>query len=219
MAVQDQRHRITADRLFEPARTEERINFERLAIDRFLDRRIVQQGNQLCRAQPGERRFELQRLVHRFADELLDDGFAPRTERSLPEPAAEALHTGDADAAQLARIAVEDDNSGVGEDLADLIGLARFEIVIPQHRGHWHPQRGHFPGEHARLIGQAIVGQVARDQQDVGRLRNPRKERLKSALRGPGAMRITHRRDTHHVPSHRAPWGFKSYAKARKAAG
>src|SRR6266480_2082445 len=57
------------------------------------------------------------------------NGGRSTNERLLPEPAAEALHAGDADAAQLARIAVEDDNSGVGEDLADLIGLARFEIV------------------------------------------------------------------------------------------
>ena len=36
-----------------------------------------------------------------------DDALAPRAERALAEPAAEPFHPGDADALQLARVAVE----------------------------------------------------------------------------------------------------------------
>ena len=70
------------------------------------------------------------RLVH----ELLDDRLAPRTERAPAEAAAEPLHAGDADALQLAGVAVEHDQPGVDEDLADLVGFARLEVVIAEHR-------------------------------------------------------------------------------------
>ena len=96
--VHDERDRIAIERLLEPARSEERIDFERLAFDGLLNRRIMQQREQMPRPQARQRRLELQRFIDGFAHELLDDRFSPRTERALAEAAAEPLDAGDADA-------------------------------------------------------------------------------------------------------------------------
>ena len=151
------------------------------------------------RPQARERRLELQRFVDRFAHELLDDGFAPRTERALPEAAAESLDPGDADAVSLVRVAVEHDDAGVGENLTHLVALARFEIVVAENGDDRHVDRRQLARQHTRFIGQSVVGQVAGNQQDVGRFGNLREERLKGALRGFGAVQIAERGHAHHA--------------------
>ena len=83
---------------------------QRLTFDRRLDRRVVEQGDELLVAQPRERGLELQRFVDRLADEPLDDLFAPRAERAAPEAAGESLHPGEADAVDLGGLAVERDD-------------------------------------------------------------------------------------------------------------
>src|SRR3954466_12147446 len=117
VAVEDHGDRIAADRLLEAARSEERVNLERLTVDRRLDRRIVEQRDDLFGPQPRQRRLELEGLVDRFVHELLDDGLAPRRERVPSEAAAEALDAGDPDAGELARVAVEDDHAGVAQNM------------------------------------------------------------------------------------------------------
>ena len=57
--------------------------------------------------------------------------------------------------------------------------------------------------EHARLLGQAVVGEVAGEQQHIGGFRDLREQRLKSALRGLRAVKIANRGDAHdssHTP-------------------
>src|SRR5437764_14177429 len=89
--------------------------------------------------QPRKRRLQLQGLVDRFADELLDDGFAPGTERARTEATAEALDTGNADSLRLMRIAIQNDDPGVGENLPYFIALGRCEIVLAEDRDERHP--------------------------------------------------------------------------------
>src|SRR5438046_10589075 len=101
----------------------------------------MEQRDEARRPQPRERRLELQRLVDRLADELLDNRFAPRPQRALPEPAAETLHPRDPDAAQLAGVAVEYMQAAIDENLAHFVGLARLQIVIAQHGRRRNPQR------------------------------------------------------------------------------
>ena len=69
------------------------------------------------RAQPRQRRLELQRLVDRLLDEVLDRLFAPRAERAAAEAAGKALDAGEADAVDFGRFAVEHRDAGVDEDL------------------------------------------------------------------------------------------------------
>src|SRR5438094_161746 len=119
VAVKDVRDGIARERLLQPARSEKRVNLERLSLDGSLHRRIVHQRDQRARAQTRQRRFELERLVDRFAHELLDDRLAPRAEGVLAEAAAESLDAGDTDALHLARFPVENLETGVCENGAD----------------------------------------------------------------------------------------------------
>ena len=77
VAVEDRGHRVARERLLQPAAAEERINLERLALDRRLDRGVVQDGDEPFGAQPRQRGLELQRLVQALVDELLDDRLRP----------------------------------------------------------------------------------------------------------------------------------------------
>src|SRR4051812_30997389 len=151
MAVHDERDRVAADRLLEAARSEKRIDLERLAFDRPLNRRVVQERHELRRAKTRESRLELQRLVDRLAHELLDDRLAPRAKRTLAEPAAESLRAGDPNSLQLAGIAVEHDDAGVGQDLAHLRLFSRLDVVVAEHRGNGNSQGGQLAGKNPRF--------------------------------------------------------------------
>ena len=190
VAVHDEGHRIPIERFLQTARSDERIDLERLALDRRLNRRVVQQRNPLRRAKARQRGFELQRLVDGLVHELLDDRLSPRSERTRPEPATETLDAGDADALQLAGVTVENGQAGIGQNPAHLILLARLEIVIAEHGDGGNPERRQLAGQHRRLFRQAVVGEVAGDQQDVGRLRNSGEERKKCSSRALRAVQI-----------------------------
>src|SRR6185436_14598438 len=99
--VKDGGDGITSERFLETAASEERKDLRGLPFDGRLNRRIVQDRDAAIVPQPGERRLELQRFVHRFVDELLDDVFAPRSEGAAAEASGEPLHTGKADAEDL----------------------------------------------------------------------------------------------------------------------
>src|SRR5262245_38723023 len=97
MSMQDERHRVAANWLFEAARAEERRDLEGFTVDRLLDGRVMKQRNHLAGPNTSEGRLELQRLVHGFVHEPLDDRLAPGTQRALPESSTESLDPGDAD--------------------------------------------------------------------------------------------------------------------------
>src|SRR2546427_694399 len=121
VAVEDDAHAIAIDRLLEAARAEIRENLRRLAFDRSPNRRVMHQRDALAGAKPRERRFELERLVYRFLDELLDGALAPRPQRSAPEAAGKSLHHGEADPLDLGRFPVEDRHPDVSQYLPDLL--------------------------------------------------------------------------------------------------
>ena len=74
--------------------------------------------------------------------------FAPRAERAPAEAAGEALDAGEADAVDLGRVAVEHGDAGVGEDLLDLVLLARLVVVVAEHADHGNlDDRGDLAGE------------------------------------------------------------------------
>src|SRR6187455_1936346 len=85
-------------------------------------------------AKTSQRALQLERFVHRLAYEQLDDVLAPRTERTASEPTAETLHPGKPNAVHFRRVAVEDDDARVDEDLSDLVALPRLVVVVAEHR-------------------------------------------------------------------------------------
>src|SRR6187200_2462731 len=97
VTVKNGRYVVTRQRLFEPARSEERVDLGRLPFHRRDDRRVVQQRDALRGAQARQRRFELERLVDRLADESFDARFAPGAERARAKAAAKAFDARESD--------------------------------------------------------------------------------------------------------------------------
>ena len=207
VTVKDRADREAGERILEPAAAEERKDLERLAFDGGLDRRVVEQRDDVLVAQARERGLELQRFVDRFVHELLDDLFAPRTERPAPEAAGEALDAGEADPEDLGGVAVEHDDAGVLEDPGDLALLARFEVVVAEDGDDRNLDGGkQLLDEAARLFDQAVVGQVAAEDENVGRLANLGEQRLqRSRRRRAAVVQIAERGDTNGVLRRHAP--------------
>src|SRR5262249_23447041 len=123
VAVERRGYRVAIERIFEPARAQERRDLRRLVRHGGANGRVVEQRDAMGRSQPRERALELERLFHRLTDKLFEHGFAPRLQRALAEAAGEALDAGEPYAPDLDRIAVEHRDAAVGEDLLYCVGL------------------------------------------------------------------------------------------------
>jgi hypothetical protein len=83
----------------------------------------VQQADAARRAQLGQRRLQLHRLVQRFLHEQLDRRLAPGAQRAAAEAAGEALGAGDAHAFDLAGFAIEHAHADVLQASATTSGV------------------------------------------------------------------------------------------------
>ena len=104
---------------------------------------------------------------------------------------------------QLAGVAIEQVDAGVREDATHLAFLSRLHIVVAQHGRRGDAQGGQLLREDGRLLGQSVVGEIARDKQYVGRFRNPGEQGLKRALRALAAVQIGQRGDSECRSRHR----------------
>jgi hypothetical protein len=119
---------------------------------------------------------------------------SPGLERALAEATPEALDPREADPVDLARLAVQHGRPGIGQDPPHLGLLPRLVLVVAQHGddGHLH-RRGQLLGEHPGLRGEAVVREIAAEDEDVGLLGHRPEERLERALRGLAAVEVPHR--------------------------
>ena len=194
VTMEDGAHAITVDRLLEAARSAEGIDVGRLAFHGAADRRVVHDGDPAPGPQARQRRLELHRLVHRLLHEHLDRTLAPRTERAASEPSGEPLDAREPDAADFGGLAIEHGDAGLGQNLADLVLPARFVVVIAEHGDDGHLDgRRQLARENPRFVGQPVVGEVAAEHQDVGGAGDLGKQRLKSTLRVPRDVDVSHR--------------------------
>ena len=187
--------RVAIQRLLEPARPEKRVDLEGFPVAGVAHGRVVQEHHASHRAQPGQRRFELQRLLDGEAHERLDGLLAPPLERELTEAPGEPLGAGDADSRDLQRRPVEDAHAGPGEDLRHLGGGIGLEVVVAQHGDLRHRDRLQLLGQHARFLGLAAVGEIAAQSEHVRALRDAREQRLEGAGRCPRAVKVADGRD------------------------
>ena len=88
----------------------------------------------------------------------------------LTEAPCESFDPGDADATHLARIAIEERDTGAGDDVTDLILLIGFEVVVPEHSDNRDPHRRQCTRQHVGLIRAAVISQVARQEHQIGGL-------------------------------------------------
>src|SRR6266852_2777133 len=179
VAVKDGADAVAIDRLFETARSEIRKNLRRLSFDGGADWGVVQQRDALPRAQPRERGLELERFVNGFLHECLDRPFAPRAERAAAEAAREALDAGKPDTLYFRRFPIEHGDAAVDENLPDLVGLAAFVVVVAEDRDDRDLHRSReLADEHACLIGQSVVREIAAQQQHIRRRADLTEERM-----------------------------------------
>src|SRR5918993_4736214 len=133
VAVEDHVHWVAAERLFQSAGTEIRIDLEGFTSDGGRNWRVVQQCHAPLGAELPQRGLELQCFIQGLAHELLDQCFAPGSERPSTKSPGKSLDPRKTDPEHLSRLAIEDVHARVAEDLGYLALLARLIIVIAQH--------------------------------------------------------------------------------------
>ena len=135
---------------------------------------------------------ELERLVDRLVDEALHDVLAPGLQRSLAEPPAEPLGAGEPYALDLDGVTVQHRDPCLDEDGLYLLYLPGLIVVVAQYADDGRVLRGrHLLRKNPRLLGETQVRQVAAENDDLGRARHGREERLETALGAFLAMQIT----------------------------
>ena len=99
---------------------------------------------------------------------VLDRGFAPRTERMRIESAAESLGADKSHAMDLAGVAVQQHHAGVPQDRDDLGDLLGLHVVIAEHGHGRDPSvQPQLPAQVTGLVRQAVIGQVAARHQHI----------------------------------------------------
>src|SRR4051812_6374055 len=134
VSVKHHIHGIAGQGLLQAAGSEIRVNLEWLSEYCVCDGRIVKERHFSLAAETAQRGLQLQGLVHRLSDELLDQRLSPRAQRSPSKSSCEALHARKADTEHLAGVAVQQRDAGIAQDARDLGDFAAFVIVIAEHR-------------------------------------------------------------------------------------
>src|SRR6516165_5844536 len=97
---------VAVDRLLKATTAEEGEDFRRFAFHRVVYRRVMQQGHPLAGSESSQRRFQLERLVHRFTHERLDRCFAPGLQDPGAKAARKTFDPGETNTVYLAGIAI-----------------------------------------------------------------------------------------------------------------
>ena len=86
-------------------------------------------------------------------------------------------------------VLVHHDHAGVSQHRGELVGAVGVPVVVAEHGDDRDRQVAHGVGDDLRLLGLAVGGQVAGQQDDVGALVEPR-ERGRRALAVVGAFAV-----------------------------
>ena len=124
------------DGLGQPRAAEEREDRLGLACDGGSDRRVVQHHHRALGIEHLERMLEAQGMVDRLLDEGLDRPLAERIEHAAVEAAGKALDPGEADAADLVHLVLEELDAGGAQRPLDLVAAIGVVIVVAEHRQH-----------------------------------------------------------------------------------
>ena len=190
------------DRILETAAAEERIDVERLALDGAPGSArsgAARRVRSLRRRASADSSFSASSTASWTNFLMMSSPHGPSARR--PNPPAKPLMP----AKPIPSISVVSPSSvtmpASVEDLDDLPLLAGFEVVIAEDGDDRDlERRDELLDEGARLFGEAVVGQVAAQGQDVGRVVDLRKERLQGAgRRGAAVVQIAERGDTDDV--------------------
>jgi len=225
--VDDEIRAVRADRTRKATGAEERPDRLRLADERVLDGRVMQEDEPLVAAgdllETAFERLDLQRrlLVH-----VAKGGLSEIGDLRSGKPSDESLRAHDPDLgfADLEdRVAaVEDDDAAFFEHGLDLVAAARVMIVVPEDRNDRSRERGAGVGEDGGLLGQPVRGEIAGEEHEVALFRDrgkrsleafsERLDRVDVACGGDSHRRLHRTRSTRPRRSANAESGYQSRA-------
>ncbi len=112
--------------------------------------------------------FQAEGFVYRLRHEPLDRRLAERAEHPAAKSARESLHSGEAHAADLAGLALQQMHARLANDGGNLLRRIAFIIVVAQHGDDRDGAEAETFGQDFRLAGLAEIGQVAAQNEYVG---------------------------------------------------
>ncbi len=183
------------DRVGQPGRAHEGEYFRRLADHGLGDRRIMEHGDAAFHAQRAQRVFQLAGFVQRLVDEGLDRRLAERAELAAAEAADEALDAGKADARNLDGLLAQHGDACRLDDARDFLGLAFLIIVVAEHGDDRDGAGGEILRQQLGLAGLAEIGEVAAQDEYVGRPGYLGEQRVETLLRRVADVQIADRGD------------------------
>jgi Nucleotidyl transferase of unknown function (DUF2204) len=206
MAVEDGIRPVRADRAREPPRAEECPDALRLADERLRHRRVVEEHEPSLapcdRLQPGLHGLDLPgRLGVHLAQQRLPEVRDLRAREPAHEPLrADHPHLEPCDL-ENGVAAVEHDDARLREGRRDLGGERAVVVVVAEHGEHGNIRAPARVPEHARLVDEAVRGEVAGEQDQVGLGADLRERPLEPGAQLLGGMDVSYRgnRDAGHV--------------------
>src|SRR5215218_1241317 len=202
VAVDDQVGPGPVDRLGQQVAAEEGVDLAGLAGQGLGHRRVVEQGDSPVGPQAVQGPLQPAGQGLGVTDERLHLGLAEVAGAGPGEAAAEPLGPGDPDPAATDlddhRVALQDLDAGVLQDLGDRVLLVGVVVVVAEHGHGRHPDAGQLLGQDLGLLGPAPVGQVAGQQEHVGVVGQPGQAGGQPAGRVQADMDVADGRDPDH---------------------
>ena len=122
-------------------------------------------------------------MIDRLLHEGLGQRLAPCGQHLPAETAAKPTDTGEADAFDFARFAIQHDHTSIIHHLPDRLGMTGFEVVIPEQRAPESARAREIGRKQLGFLREAVIRQVAANKQDVGFARYLGEHLLHFALR------------------------------------
>src|ERR671924_22409 len=173
MAVQDEVGEVLRDRDTEPRAAEESVDAERLALQRVVDRRVVEEDDPERAVRDGlEPCRDRLRLGRRLGVYLPQERLAEVGEEGAGKAADEPLRPDDPDVEAVdlgdRPVAVEDEDAGRLKRVRHLVAASEVVVVVAEDGVDRRPEALAGVGEHPRLLGVAVRRHVASEQDQVG---------------------------------------------------
>ena len=123
-------------------------------------------------------------MIDRFLHELLHQRFAPGVEHAPAKAAGKPAHAGETYSFDFNAFAIKHGRAGLLENIADKPRLTGFKIMIAEDGENRHVHgRAKIDNQLLGFLGEAVIGQVAAEQEDIGFLRALREDIVQCATR------------------------------------
>jgi hypothetical protein len=134
------------------------------------------------------RSLQLERLVQRFPDKLLDQGLAPGAQRAPAKSTGKPLGSGKTDTEHLVSVAIQHAHSPIAQNPGYLADFPAFVVVVSQDGNDRYGDGGQPLDQLFRFVGIAAIGQIATEGENIRMSRHLRKQHLQGWLHAPATQ-------------------------------